>query len=127
MGLEEKRLLSMHKEETLPKYTKELQEIAGCKINLEIDWDSIADSKEALMNIENQGMSTINKAITNICSYGVGKDAVKKIKKITLKNVKDGSKKKILVNNGQVRVEAAWGANDYFDWNEIVKALEDAL
>jgi len=127
MGLEEKRLLSMHKEETLPKYTKELQEIAGCKINLEIDWDSIADSKEALMSIENQGLANVNKAITNICSYGVGKDAIKKIKKITLKNVKDGSKKKILVNNGQVRVEAAWGANDYFDWNEIVKALEDAL
>jgi hypothetical protein len=79
------------------------------------------------MNIENQGLATLNKAITNICSYGVGKDAFKKIKKITLKNVDDGSKKKIKVSNGQIQIDAAWGNKGYFDSEEIVKALEEAL
>jgi len=130
MGLEEKRFVKMLKDEVVPKYTADLQEMSGAKLTYEPDWPSMENNLVALQNLEYQGMDRINSAFRGICGDDLGKEAVKEsIKKIVLMNVDSADKKKISLSGGTLTIQCAWGADSdgYYVDTDIKTQVEKML
>jgi hypothetical protein len=129
MGLEEKRWIKEMKDETVPKYMAALKEIVGFDLPFEVDWDSYSKDLEGLRNLEYQGLDRITSAFREICKDDIGKDAVKEsIKKISLKNIDDPSKKGITLEKGVVTINFALGKDGgYFSDSEIHHEIEGKL
>jgi hypothetical protein len=130
MGLIEKRLIKLGREEWVPAAQKELQEVTGCQPVYDVDWDSFSSDETALNNVQNQGMRRITSAFRVICSDELGKEAVaEQVKRVVLRNVDDPSKKGITVADGAVTVQCAWGKGDagYFTDREIQLIIERML
>lgn len=129
MGLEEKRWIKEMKEQTVPKYMAALKEIVGFDLPFEVDWDSYAKDLEGLRNLEYQGLDRINSAFREICQDDIGKEAVKEsIKKISLKNIDDPSKKDIKFEKGVVTINFALGKDGgYFTDSDIRHEIEGKL
>jgi GH18 family chitinase len=131
MGIQEKRFVKDLKETVVPQMQTSLKEITGHEITYDLDWPSFEKSLQALQNIQYQGMDRINSAFRDICSDDVGKEAVKEaIKKITLKNIEDPTKKSISLAKGILTVQCAWGSDDsdgYYTDSIIRQTLEPLL
>src|SRR5262245_20032428 len=67
MGLNERRKIKELKETTFPGREKEIEEICGKSVPYEVDWDSLADSAEALNFLDNLACHRLNMALRMIC------------------------------------------------------------
>lgn len=130
MGLNEKRKMKELQEVTFPERTKELAEIVGATIPYEVDWDSLADSMEALNFIDNLSCHRTNMAFRGICIDPLGKEAVQEgLKRIKLKNVKTPEEIFISFKDGVLEMHCAYalGASGMISDNIIQRTVEDGL
>jgi hypothetical protein len=130
MGLIEKRLIKLGKEEWVPEAQKELRELTGGEQVCDIEWDGFLSDEAGLNNVRNQGLRRINAAFRVVCNDDLGKDAVKEqVTKVVIRNVPEPAKKGFTLKDGTFTVTAAWakGAEGYFSDNEILNWLQRAL
>jgi len=130
MGLNERRKVKELQDVTIPGRVKEIEEICGKAIPYDIDWDSLADSAEALNFLDNVSCHRLNMALRMICQDDMGKEAVREgLKKIKLKNVKDKSAKKLGFAGGVLEMQCAYaqGLDGAFSDGEIRTLLTEKL
>ena len=130
MGLEERRKIKELQETTFPERVKEIQEICGKAIPYEVDWDSLADDKEALNFIDNISCHRLNMALRVICQDDLGKEAVREsLKLIKLKNVKDKADMSMTFDGGVLEMHCAYAlrTEGMFSDNEIRALLMEKL
>jgi hypothetical protein len=129
MGLPEKRLVKLGQEEITPKHQAKLQEITSHSIAYEVDWASFANDRRALENLEFHGFDRIESAFRTICHDMVGRDAVKEVHRISIRNVEDPQQRKIAFHDGAVEIHGAYGKghDGAFIEHEIVETLEKVL
>ena len=88
---------------------KEIEEICGKAIPYDVDWDSLADSMEALDFIDNLSCHRLNMALRIICQDEMGKEAVRAgLKQVKLKNVADKSAMKLAFDGGLLEMHCAY-------------------
>src|SRR5471032_345360 len=101
MGLNERRKVKELQDTTFPGRVKEIEEICGKAIPYEVDWDSLAESYDALNFIDNCSCHRFNMALRMICQDDMGKAAARDgLKLIKLKNVKDAKDIKMTMEGG---------------------------
>jgi hypothetical protein len=130
MGLEEKRAVKAAQEGWFPKRQKELNDLAGCEVPYEVDWESFADDMKGLNWFENNGPNQVGLAFRQVCKDQMGKDAVKEgVKKVLFKNIKDAKAKKLSFQNGVLELQCAFAQSPggRFDPHEIKAALDKGL
>ena len=130
MGLNEKRKIKELQDSTFPGRVKEIEEICGQAIPYEVDWNSLADSAQALNFIDNISCHRLNMALRMICQDDMGKQAVREgLKLVKLKNVANETEKKISFTGGvlEMHVPYAEGASGMFSDGEIRQLLEKNL
>ena len=128
MGLEEKRLVKQLKEEVVPKYEKELQEIAGNQISYDLDWDSFADDMDALNYVESRILTEVSNAFRDLCKDDLGKDAVKEsVKKVNVKNLSSYGCDDITLNGGTLNLHCDWGYGALWDADSISQRVASML
>jgi hypothetical protein len=130
MGLNERRKMKELQEVTFPGRVKEIEEICGAPIPYDVDWDSLADSYDALNFIDNVSCHRLNMALRMICQDDLGKQAVREgLKVVKLRNVTDPAAKKISFDAGVLEMHCpyALGAGALFSDGEIRQILEKGL
>ena len=130
MGLNERRKIKELQETTLPAREQEIAEICGAKIPYEVDWDSMADSYQALNFVDNISCHRLNMALRMICQDDMGKGAVRDgLKLVKLRNVKECDAKSIGLQQGVLELQCAYaeGLSGAFSDGEIRKVLEAGL
>lgn len=76
MGLVEKRMLAGLRDEVAPRYEAELREITGSEIRYVVDWDSFAENKTAMGNLESKALKPLATIFRQITKDDLGKEAV---------------------------------------------------
>jgi hypothetical protein len=130
MGLNERRKIKELQDTTFPERTAELEEICGCPITYEVDWDSFADDLEGLNFLDNLSCHRTNMALRVICSDDLGKEAVKdSLHVIKLKNVKTQSEMSISFQGGVLEMHCAYAlrTDGMYSDNEIRDVLMKGL
>ena len=85
MGLAEKRALAKLRDEVLPKYQTEIQQITGVPIAYDVDWDSFTDNPSAMGYLEDKCLKPLSDIFQEITRDKIGKEAVaESIKQIHL-------------------------------------------
>lgn len=129
MGLQEKRLVHQFQTEIVPKYEKEIAEIAGYPIPVEIDWEPIANDRPVLDNLELQALNRTTEVFRSLCGDEVGKEAVKAaVQKIRFSNT-EPDKIFATLRDGVVEIGCSWGLapEGILNQYEIIAALEPLL
>ena len=129
MGLDGKRKLNRAKEVYVSGYQKHLLEVCGSPISIDVDFDSFKDSA-SVKNMQNDVFLPVDSAFTEICSQDeIGKKSVvAAIKRVTIKNISDPSKKSAKVRDGQLSIEAAYGVDKgFFKSGELKKSISSQL
>ena len=76
MGLIEKRAIAKIRDNVVPRYEAELQQIAGNQISYQMNWDSFLHDITALENLEEKCFRVINGIFKKITVDDIGKEAV---------------------------------------------------
>ena len=127
MGLEEKRMLRQIKEEVFPTYEAELAKITGTPIAYEVDWDSFAANRDALVFLESRVFGPINEGLRDICRDDLGKEAVQaSIKTIRVKQEK-GVSDHVVLNDGVAEIYCDWAYGYYYPAEMISERLSALL
>ena len=130
MGLNERRKIKELQETILPGRVREIEEICGKGIPYEVDWDSIADSFDALNFLDNVSCHRLNMALRVICADDMGKEATRDgLKLVRLKNVKDKSAMQLSFTGGVLDMHCAYalGAEGMHSDNAIRELLIKSL
>lgn len=130
MGLIEKRLIKLGKEEWVPESNKELQELTGGDHVFDVDWDTFANEEAALNNLQNQGLRRIVAAIRVCARDDLGKESIKEtFKKIVIRNSGDVKQKSVVVKDEALVVSAAYGkgGEGYYTDTEMIRLIEPQL
>lgn len=130
-GLQRKKLLRSIKENYLEEFQKELNEILGINMEIEIDWDSFASVNE-LKFVPSVGIQRILNVMKEISKDPDGKEAIKEeIKKVSIKHISEDPEKnkKLNIENGIFTLEAGFGGSHTWVFNEpsIKEYLENNL
>ena len=94
MGLAEKRALNDLSTMKLPQWQRQIQEVCGFPITLEMKWDTLAAEGYTHMygDWETVFITPIIATLRGICADQLGKDALKeKFNKVVCQNTKDCS------------------------------------
>jgi hypothetical protein len=130
MGLNERRKMKELQETVLPGRVKEIEEICGRAIPYEVDWDSLADSFEALNFLDNCSCHRLNMALRMVCMDDMGKEAVRDgLELVRLRNVKDKSAMRMSFSDGVLEMHCAYalGAEGMHSDNAIRELLTTSL
>jgi hypothetical protein len=95
MGLEEKRAIKAAVEGWLPQRQAELKELCGGDVPYEIDWPSFEGDLKGHNWLEFNGPAQVGMAFRQIGSDDLGKESLRGIKKVVVKNVKTEAEKKL--------------------------------
>ena len=126
MGLNERRKMKELQDVTLPEREKEIQEICGQLIPYKVEWDSFADSLEALNFLDNLSCHRLNMALRVICQDEMGKEAVRDgLKGITLSNVAEPQAMEMTFDAGTLTMRCAYakGTSGMFPDGDIRQLL----
>jgi hypothetical protein len=128
MGLNERRKIKELQETVLPGRVKEIEEICGKAIPYQVDFDSMADSFEALNFMDNCSCHRLNMALRMVCADDMGKEAVRDgLKLIKLKNVPDRASMKLTFEGGTLEMHNDYAHQNYFSDNDIRELLTKKL
>jgi hypothetical protein len=110
MGLAERRALAKFQAEQFPPLVKEVHEVVGFEVPIEVDWDSLAiDGSSHLYEScwPPVYFETVLRALRDVCRDDMGKDAIKgALKKIVFKNTNSFSNPRgITFDNGVITVD----------------------
>jgi hypothetical protein len=130
MGLEEKRLLHEKRGTLFPQRQATIDELAGKKIPVEVDWEGFATNALAIGRID-WVLDGLVDVMRSICMDDVGKQAAQEgLHKIVVKNVPNAEERKYTFENGvlEVRVHgtAEW-TQEICNSDEIRGVLEKGL
>ena len=85
MGLAERRVLARLREETVPQYEKELREITGTEMVLDVDFKSFEEDVTAIQNLESKCLKPLCDIFRAITIDDMGKEAVREsIRRVSL-------------------------------------------
>jgi len=90
MGLAEKRVIKSFQEGTFKELVKKINTVAGKKLAVEVDWDSLAE--DGMSHLYEDSWSKVYfepviTALTSVCADDMGKKAVAgNLNKIVIKN-----------------------------------------
>jgi len=130
MGLNERRKVKELQDSILPGRVKDIEEICGKGIAVEVDWASIQDDAEALNFLDNVACHRLNMALRMICIDDMGKEAVREgLKSIRLKNIPDKAAKKLSFEGGVLEMQGAYpqGLSGAWSDGEIRELLTKKL
>lgn len=123
MGLNEKRQIKKLEDEIIPGVKAEVKEITGIDLEIEIQWNGMANDSGAITNIENT-VRVLPKVFRDICIDDLGKDCVRKdVKKALFTNTKADE---VTLQDGVVHIACEW---TYSAWGDegIRAGIEKAL
>ncbi len=130
MGLIEKRLIKEAKDSWLPGEQKEMQDLAGAPVLVDVDWPTFENDEAALKNVQHLGVRKIANAFRVICVDELGKEAVREgVKRVVVTNQATPGTPTIGVENGVVTLACAFakGTDGCLTDLQIARALERAL
>jgi len=100
MGLIEKRLIKEAKESWLPGEQKDIQDVAGAPVVVDVDWATFEVDEVALKNVQHLGVRKLANAFRVICVDELGKEAVReRVKRIFVTNLKEGTPSVVIEND----------------------------
>ncbi|MDC0743663.1 hypothetical protein [Polyangium mundeleinium] len=129
MGLIEKRLIKEAKESWLPGEQKDIQDVAGAPIVVDVDWPTFETDEAALKNVQHLGVRKLANAFRVICVDELGKEAVRDgVKRIVVTNQKEGAPS-VVLDNSVVTLACVFakGSDGCLTDLEIAKILTRAL
>lgn len=111
MGLQERRLAKMLREEVQPRRQQEIQAATSSKINLDVDWSSFGEEANALTRIDEYGFMKLVDSLKEICRDTLGQEAVsQKVKSIRIINSTNSSwSTTCKLSAGVVTIDWDWG------------------
>ncbi|MDR7128818.1 hypothetical protein J2X69_001150 [Algoriphagus sp. 4150] len=131
MGLQEKKAAQTIKDEYLDAYQKELNEIVGKELPIEINWDSF--NLNAIKFIPSVCLQRTVDAFKGLCADSFGKEAVQEnINSITVDNIPEegaDTQKSLILEGGVFKIKASYGGHysGFFTDDTIREYLENAL
>ena len=109
MGLIEKRAIAKIRDQVVPRYEAELQNIAGDQISYQIDWDSFLHDITALDNLEEKCFRAINDIFRKITVDEIGREAVAEgVQKIHISNGKTANISEFTLKDGVLNMPWDW-------------------
>lgn len=108
MGLEEKRAIKAAVEGWLPAKQAELQELCGGAVPYDVDWASFDGDLKGIQWLEFNGAQQVSMAFRQIGVDDLGKESLRGIKKVVLKNVKEVADKKLGFEGGVLTLACAY-------------------
>ncbi|MBI3272390.1 MAG: hypothetical protein HYZ53_25585 [Planctomycetes bacterium] len=130
MGLQEERAKKEALEKWLPARQKEVNEVCGGNIPLEVDWATFATDAKGISWLENNGPVIVARGFRRICKDDLGKEAIRNaVKKILFKNITDPKAKKMSLEGGVFECCFAFAQSPggRYDEHEVAKFLEGRL
>lgn len=131
MGLQEKKAIQGIKEQYFDNYQKELNDVAGKELPIDIQWDSF--ELNAIKFIPSVCLQRTLDAFKDICKDAIGKEAIQEgVTKIVVYNVApEGAeqKKSLVLEDGVFTIHASYGGHHsgYFTDTQIREYLENTL
>ena len=95
MGLAEKRVIKSFQDEKFNQINEEINTIVGKKLEIDVNWESIAE--EGMSNMYDEAWSKVYfnpliSALKNICSDDMGKEAISEnLDKVVISNIEGTS------------------------------------
>lgn len=128
MGLQEKKKQHDMESSIIPEINKEINEITGGDVTIDIDWASFTDVK-AMQEIEHQVLGRIREALQVLCeddfAKGMVKDGFKTIKVINLDSA-DG--KSCTFADNTLTIQTTWADfGSIFTPGDIREVIEGGL
>jgi len=112
----------------LPEITRQLTEIVGADVEIDIDWESF-DSKESMQEIEHQVFGRVLEALQAVAVDDLGKEALQEsMNSVFVKNLVSKDNRECTFQNGTLGLQTDWA--DFwsiFSAVDIQKILEDSL
>jgi hypothetical protein len=109
MGLQERRIIQMLKEQVLPERSREIAEICGVTIPYEVDWASLDQDAQALNLLDNTACHRLNMALRMICQDEMGREAVREgLRCVRLRNVAEPAQRHIGFEGGVLDLHNAF-------------------
>jgi len=133
MGLQEKKAIQSIKDQYLPDYQKDLNEIVGKELPFDVQWDTFNNDMNAIKFIPGIALHRTVDALREICSDAMGKEAIQEsLNRIEIHNIEqEGAEenKSLEVNDGVFTIKASFGGHysGFFNDTQIKNYLENAL
>jgi hypothetical protein len=109
MGLTERRKIKELEDVTLPARVKEIQELCGKGIPIEVDWESFAEDTEALNFLDNLAGHRLCMALRMICTDDFSRQAVRDgLKAVRIKNVRSKDQLRMTFEGGVLEMHGAY-------------------
>lgn len=128
MGLEDKRFKKQMENETLPEIARQLAEIVGKDIEIDIDWESF-NTKESMQEIEHQVFGRVLEAMRAVAVDDIGKEALQEsMNSVSVKNLESKENRSCTFEAGTLLLQTDW--TDFwsiFSAEDIKDILEEAL
>jgi len=130
MGLIEKRLIKEAKESWVPEEEKDMREVIGAPVVVDIQWSTFEKDEAALKSVQHLGVRKLTNALRVICVDELGKEAVREqIKRIVVANLEGGGEPSVKLEGGVVTLSCAFakGSDGCLGDLAIARILERAL
>ena len=109
MGLIEKRAIAKIRDNVVPRYEAELQQIAGNQISYQMNWDSFLHDITALENLEEKCFRVINGIFKKITVDDIGKEAVaEQVEKIHISQSNNFNVSEFTLKEGVLDIPWDW-------------------
>ena len=109
MGLIEKRAIAKMRDDVVPRYQTELQQIAGDQVSYDIVWDSFSNDIGALGNLEEKCFRVVNDVFKKITVDEIGVEAVKEgVQQIRISNGKTANIAEFTLKDGVLDMPWDW-------------------
>ncbi|UII28315.1 hypothetical protein LVD15_07770 [Fulvivirga maritima] len=133
MGLQEKKAIQGIKDQYFNDYQKELNEVVGKELPIDIQWDTFNTDLNAIKFIPSVCLQRTVDAFKEICSDAIGKEAIQEsVQTIVVHNIEPENaeaNKSLVFDGGVFTIRASYGGHHsgFFTDLQIREYLENAL
>jgi hypothetical protein len=115
--------------ERLSKRQAELKEVCGCDVPYSMDWASFAGDTNGLKWLEANGPEEVSRAFRTIGRDDLGREALRGVKKVVVKNVPEVKQKELSFSDGVLTLTCAFSQSPdgRFASGEIAECLLKSL
>ncbi len=108
MALEDKRFKQSLTTEVLPEIVKELSDVVGGDVEIDIDWESFT-SKESMQEIQHQVFGRVLEALRAIAVDDIGKEALQEsMKAVSVIHLPSKDKRECTFEKGCLKLQTDW-------------------
>ncbi len=130
MGLKEKRLINVVKDENIPSHKEYAKANFGFDVEFDLNWDEWTDNYDAVLNLNGYVLDQAMQALYFVGRDAEGKDAIQDgVKTIKVVHLQDSGQKSMTLGSGvlTLSVAPAAGWDGVFHNNDIKTYLTDNL